>query len=440
MTWYHVLKQQLELFMKRITIDKFITLKDVDIKINNLTVFIGPQASGKSLLAKLAFFFENIVKEKLLESIRDNEAKKEVDKKIINAFKDLFSDEVWGYESFNITYYFSPDFNITLQKETERSSIKILISPEVKSFLSRSKRRFLSFSENSNLPKIKLFHEFNFEVLPTIEHGPLLHSFSSYIPASRAFFSILSESSFSNLISMNALDVMMKEFGYVYSFVKEVAYGNKISNSIIEELNKSKKENEIKFSNIDSLIKKILKGIHKPIDGNDYLETDNGLISITNTSSGQQESLPLLLTLRAMTYYWRKYPQFYYVEEPEAHLFPEAQYDIVKIISLLSSCAEGSQSFVITTHSPYVLSAINNLIYIGKVRNSKEGSSKLKNNGIDPNLSVNFKNVMAYSVNDGKVESILNHDEEMIDASAIDSVSSTINDEFETLLDLIYGE
>ncbi|ELV8742456.1 hypothetical protein QNF04_004239, partial [Vibrio vulnificus] len=114
MTWYHVLKQQLELFMKRITIDKFITLKDVDIKINNLTVFIGPQASGKSLLAKLAFFFENIVKEKLLESIRDNEAKKEVDKKIINAFKDLFSDEVWGYESFNITYYFSPDFNITL--------------------------------------------------------------------------------------------------------------------------------------------------------------------------------------------------------------------------------------------------------------------------------------------------------------------------------------
>ena len=50
-----------------------------------------------------------------------------------------------------------------------------------------------------------------------------------------------------------------------------------------------------------------------------------------------------------------------FLEEPEAHLFPSTQkdimYDLVKILN-----RNKWSSIFITTHSPYILSSLNNLI------------------------------------------------------------------------------
>ena len=46
--------------MERIVIDKLGPVKHCDLKINDFMVFTGPQASGKSTIAKSIFFFKDI--------------------------------------------------------------------------------------------------------------------------------------------------------------------------------------------------------------------------------------------------------------------------------------------------------------------------------------------------------------------------------------------
>jgi predicted ATPase len=49
------------------------------------------------------------------------------------------------------------------------------------------------------------------------------------------------------------------------------------------------------------------------------------------------------------------------VEEPEAYLFPVAQKQIIDLIALLAN--QNENQVIVTTHSPYILSSFNNLLY-----------------------------------------------------------------------------
>lgn len=51
------------------------------------------------------------------------------------------------------------------------------------------------------------------------------------------------------------------------------------------------------------------------------------------------------------------------MEEPESHLFPDAQKDMAEALGLF---ANKNNQLMVTTHSPYILGAFNNLLYSGK--------------------------------------------------------------------------
>ena len=55
---------------------------------------------------------------------------------------------------------------------------------------------------------------------------------------------------------------------------------------------------------------------------------------------------------------------FLIVEEPEAHLFPEAQKKIAEALGIFGN---GGNEVFVTTHSPYILGAFNNLLYASRV-------------------------------------------------------------------------
>ncbi len=46
--------------MEKLLIHNFAGLKEVTIEVSPITGFIGPQASGKSVIAKLLYFFREI--------------------------------------------------------------------------------------------------------------------------------------------------------------------------------------------------------------------------------------------------------------------------------------------------------------------------------------------------------------------------------------------
>ena len=76
----------------------------------------------------------------------------------------------------------------------------------------------------------------------------------------------------------------------------------------------------------------------------EIIEKDNQLyildenqreIALAQASSGQQEALPMLLTLAVLAFFSETKKDLIYIEEPEAHLFPISQALTIKILSFL---------------------------------------------------------------------------------------------------------
>lgn len=89
-------------------------------------------------------------------------------------------------------------------------------------------------------------------------------------------------------------------------------------------------------------------------------------------SSGQQEILWILML--AFITILEKKSSFVVIEEPEAHLFPEAQKDVIYLISLMVN-ATGSR-VILTTHSPYILTSLNILLYSEKIESHRKGNGQ----------------------------------------------------------------
>lgn len=96
------------------------------------------------------------------------------------------------------------------------------------------------------------------------------------------------------------------------------------------------------------------------------------------------------------------------------------------------SNVENSQ-VIITTHSPYILASINNLVLAHEIgiNHQEEVSRK-----IDKNLWINKDKVYAALVTSGQVENIIDDELNIIQQEKIDSISSIINDEFDFLFQL----
>jgi hypothetical protein len=125
-----------------------------------------------------------------------------------------------------------------------------------------------------------------------------------------------------------------------------------------------------------------------------------------------------------------------YLEEPEANLFPKTQYALVQLFTWLSCDPILNFDWVITTHSPYILSSFNNLIYAGQLGKDKEIRRKIP---IEEKYWIEPGTFAAYSIHDGKCESILSKSG-LIDGEYLDSVSEKIGNEFDSLLRLEYDK
>ena len=102
------------------------------------------------------------------------------------------------------------------------------------------------------------------------------------------------------------------------------------------------------------------------------------------------------------------------------------------LISLMLNSTESKT--IITTHSPYILTSLNILLYSDKVEHGLKGKMI-----IPRNTRINYNSFGAYKVgNDenftGSMHSLLDEQSHMISTDYIDEVSSVINSELEQLL------
>lgn len=169
------------------------------------------------------------------------------------------------------------------------------------------------------------------------------------------------------------------------------------------------------------------KGYVKKQNGEEYFDLSRG-------ASGYQSTIPVVLAIKYYNQFKKKRKTFL-IEEPELNLFPNAQKKLIEF--LIENVNIHEHRVFLTTHSPYILTSLNNLIYsqVVSVVNEEETNKVIaRSNQINPN------DVSAYmlSVN-GTCEDILDKEEHLILAERIDAISNILNEQFDKLLTIEYS-
>jgi hypothetical protein len=270
-----------------------------------------------------------------------------------------------------------------------------------------------------------VFAAVNQPIMHEVSPVPVNQAF--FIPAGRSFFAIFRESVFSVISSGTAIDPFLVEFGRLYEHVRREYQELEIWEDTL----------------VANRIGELLGGEYVREKGNDFIKMPDGRrVPVAVSSSGQQELLPLAITLATIGgqeggRVWTTL----FVEEPEAHLFPTSQRQIVHLFAAVTDLvsADSSSQYVITTHSPYILAALNNLMYGGKI--ASQDPDKLKDvlGLLGPDVLIAPEKVAAYSLEDGGARDIIDPETKLVEATLIDRVSGDLAREFEQLVSIEFG-
>lgn len=418
---------------ERLIIKRFAGIKEIDITLSDINVFIGPQASGKSVCAKSLYYFKSFVSS-LLTAVENEQTKRQFDKDFLQRFEHYFPSYRLNDNDFLLRYEITDLF---VQVESAKSKLKLSYSEYFAKELSNWRSTFRRSRDNpehseqalSNFEAIRLIRRRYFAIQAQ-QLGEVATYAQIFIPAGRSFFAILQNSIFSFLANNKAIDPFLTEFG---SFYEKIKYPRVTNSPRDEEGNRLK-------SKIDRLTESVLQGRHIFEKGHDFLQlTDGRKIGLENSSSGQQEMLPLALILGSIpfTRALGSGGNTVYIEEPEAHLFPTAQRSIVNLVATIFNQSKVPVQFIITTHSPYILAAFNNLLQAGNTAVKLDGVSLERLERIVPEEQLlQSASIRVYSLHQGLCQSIMSVETGLISTNLLDAISDELATQFDHILDI----
>ena len=230
------------------------------------------------------------------------------------------------------------------------------------------------------------------------------------MPAERLFFSTISQSIF-GLISGNiSLPRWLIDFGARFEQAR----------------------NSLKSFSID-----FLQAKYEYNDRTDFVQLKNEVkIRLAQASSGLQSVIPMILVIAYNTDNKKSLRELFVIEEPELNLYPLSQKELMEFIIQRINLEQ--DRLIITTHSPYLLTTLDNLIQAKTISDQKPF---LRNeiSALVPAASwLAFERISGYYFSEGSCRSTLDPEMSSIGPSNIDDVSVSLSQTFETLLFLKY--
>lgn len=384
-------------------IEHFGPIPLADIEIKRVTVFIGSQGSGKSTIAKLLTIFRDhtwrcsVLMEKSEEIMRLF-SEFSIDKYFTNATYIKYCDpqlsDIIEYKSGKFTYT-SEGFDSKQLLEIELG----LLNSVNNSFA--QKLGYSNPEEVAGKSELKMMNANS--------------RTSLYIPAERVIAGQLSASIFSILTNRIPLSSPVLEYL-----------------SFFEKAKKEFSAYTIPFLSA----KYMLENGEEKIEVISQEEEKN-VLSLKECSSGLQTVIPLLMVLE----YCSKLQCFdaFVLEEPELNLFPTNQQELLKFIFLRYNNITNLQTnIVLTTHSPYILSILNNYLYAAKVSRMKGVDKEKIQRIIGDNLQLEPTECAVYSFGkkneqDPYCVPVISKETNLIDYNYLDAVSMEIGDTFDQL-------
>lgn len=411
--------------MARIIIRNLGAIKSIDIHLKQVNVFIGPQSIGKSTLARVISFFSWMEKA--------NEITKKVSAKgVIYSFLRYYRMEDYAgdatvlvYEGENVIYYYN-------------SSLK-------------SKASVLFEQCTTPNQKERLFFRQKIALNPKVQYIPAERNFVASVPAVRDYVE-----------DDNYLQTFADEW---YSFKRRYRHNNALpilNLGIKYEYHDDTDDDYIMMSSgksiplssassglqslipLSILIHHLSQEIYEnnaPLSPADK-EKFRAIFAKLEEGSGSKSESKMIDQLKELLKGKAYSHTQFIVEEPEQNLFPETQQRLV--YSLLSSINHGrGHRLVITTHSPYILYALNNSLLAHYVKNTVPDSQKKEIDAL--NYSFDPSQVAVWQFVDGclrglsgEIHKTIQDEKGLIRANYFNSVMGSIMDEFNKMI-CFYG-
>jgi predicted ATP-dependent endonuclease of OLD family len=458
--------------MQKIIIENFGPIKYAEIEVKKILVLIGEQASGKSTIAKLIYFFKSLRDDLFSQICQDTQRDNfEITSDLIFPIREKFYDffgSTLHLPNFEIKFYYSVenDKYLTLNLNSQRrlhADIQFL-DPDFRTFAPAIKKLFQQGLNTNDIYKELAYEQNRIRYAQRLskrlnELFQMYHEDSLFVIAGRnatVSYSDLFEKLLFADVSSRLEENSKKKFKgkqqtidetLMLKFMEKVdiikGKFKKIGNGNFEGVIESYEDDENikqKLYDIKKRIDEILKGEYRIDNWGEKIvfnkETEE-YVKLSNTSSGQQESIRILQDIFLNILDNTKVLRI--LEEPEAHLFPIAQKQLIELLALMVNHNDDNQ-LIITTHSPYVLTVFNNLLFANRVVEKNPSTQSEVAQIIPQDSWLSAKDFSAYSLGNQSVsedtrycEPIFNQEKGTIQQNYLDTVSEILGGDFQAL-------
>jgi predicted ATPase len=402
-----------ELLKEKLIIQNFGPIKSVELELGRFNVLIGENATGKSTVAKVLAvcrYFSYIVP---TNSIDDEK-------------KAYFEN---GAIEWGLTESFKADTFIRYQCEdyiieVEKRDVLEVLNDNV-------------FGGKSNLKKERFYPEFKFKsekfqrLIEGLERSKIFQEGTDWV-TSTSFFLNEVKRTLDNPLYVPTERGLQSLFSLGKSNIQN------FSDKLYEQLFKLDSISKIFTNGLEVEVNGIR---YKNENGQGYFSKDGGLsyYSMYNAPSGIKSIIPFYTLIERYIQNYRK--KTFIIEEPELNLFPIAQNELMQYFvhktMNLSKAMDYGNSMLLTTHSPYILTSLNNMMYAYELGQRNESAVE---NVMQKKYWLNPNEVSAYIMtSDGHCKNIIDKETGLIMAEVIDTASDDINSIYDHLSEINFG-
>lgn len=409
--------------MDKVIIRNIGPINDVELNLNKVNIIMGPQSSGKSTIVKIISYCQWVEKRFILDG-EYNDTFVEQFIKFHRISESYFSNEsliIYESDYIKITY---TGIKHTQRIRRKAKNIKYLKS---KNIYIPAERNFVSV-----IPNLGKYKETNDNIMSFLYEWydtkkkyskgkslPILNLNVDYHHIEDSDNDIITLKSIDKEISLRNASSGLQSvvpLTMLIDYLADGFYNENASNSIIE------------LENIKSVLIKNINEIFKIERLN---EIQFNIDAAKGPKLSKKESQRIINLVNSRTKY--HYSNFI-IEEPEQNLFPETQRDLIYFLINKITKTGRDHRLTLTTHSPYILYAINNCMM--GMRVSDNMPSEIKDELLSKDSWINPDDVSIWEIENGKgtLKSIKDKETGTVSKHYFNKIMNDVMDEYYEML------
>ncbi len=466
-------------------------IKQANIEIKDLTIFVGKNSTNKSYSAHIVYMLNKILSkftddkykrssyirtlfnkylnnkntEELIKKVRDvNTSVVDREHEIEINYEEYqleYTREVtYDFSNFDVDFLISDIENFILLDIVNELNLSFNVSRKIltdivfidckiiKETIFKNKKIIIN-NEDEEFDHLIVLQNI-FRKVALVFSGQKACEEEFYFPASRTGFVLAFDEIVSGVLrdrfggqpTATKLTEPTIDFISGFSDIKSGKFGDELVGLSLFDFDKNDSKSKKQMKKLFEFIEdRIVKGkIIEENKGQSYTQfylqpPESEKLELHLTSSATVEMLPLVIFLK---HFSKIENRLLVIEEPEAHLHPKAQIEMARLIVML---VNAGAKVLITTHSDYILSELSNCIKLAAIDN-KNKNEYLDKYKLTEDTTINKERVSAYLFkdSDGHTDVLdLTIDEFGISNDNFDDILDELLDRTEKINEVILG-